>query len=151
MHFSVCKRILIKKPEYSIDHSVSVSCTLPENKVSKSYLCLFLQFDTCNWQNTEANIPKGGIVSCVRLCLLNTFSKGPKSLWSAKRKLFSLSHMCYVQFSPWRCCVLPGSGAYTSGAGGEGELPVVGGGAPPPDPWMQGAYKTEDAGEAKGN
>ena len=35
---------------------------------------------------------------------------------------------------------LTGGGAYTSGSGGV----VTGGGAPPPDPWMQGAYRTDE-------
>ena len=34
-----------------------------------------------------------------------------------------------------------GSGAYTTSGEGEGDLPVLGS-APPPDPWMQGAYRT---------
>ena len=41
------------------------------------------------------------------------------------------------------CDPFTGGGAYTSGSGGA----VTGGGAPPPDPWMQGAYRT-DEGEA---
>ena len=35
---------------------------------------------------------------------------------------------------------LTGGGAYTSGSGGV----VTGGGGPPPDPWMQGAYRTDE-------
>jgi len=37
-----------------------------------------------------------------------------------------------------------GSGAYTTSGEGEGDLPVLGS-APPPDPWMQGAYRTEES------
>jgi len=38
------------------------------------------------------------------------------------------------------CDPLTGGGAYTSGSGGA----ETGGGAPPPDPWMQGAYRTDE-------
>jgi len=41
---------------------------------------------------------------------------------------------------------LTGSGAYTSGSGG---VQTGHGGGPPPDPWMQGAYKTEDSTDTK--
>ena len=36
-----------------------------------------------------------------------------------------------------------GGGAYTSGSGGVD----MGRAAPPPDPWMQGAYRTDEGGE----
>jgi phospholipase A-2-activating protein len=41
-----------------------------------------------------------------------------------------------------------GSGAYTSGSGG---VETGTRGAPPPDPWMEGAYKTSDSGTGSGS
>jgi len=39
-----------------------------------------------------------------------------------------------------------GAGAYVSGGDGPaGQGPMMSGGCPPPDPWMQGAYRTEES------